>query len=402
MRLTAVEECMMSSPSSSRFVAPTSSLDLGSLLQRLRRTFWISVGVAVALHVAVMSINPFETTQAKAPRPLSTKFVKREPRLTKPLELRKVPKPKRQMIRRQVRVVAARMDQVQATSALNTGTLLRGTGPSRMHVSGPASTNLPLGRGAAGLEPTLAAVDMATSRVADGRIDMALEMLDVNSMDTGRYQAMVVQDPNDRQALKGFVKFAHVIAASSIEVGSVGHGNLNLKTIDLLVDGLNDYTGIKAQFIGSITYDDERLMDMPVIIPQGTPNESEMEHLAKYVLAGGFIFGGVATEYLEKYGGLVNGEDFWTQQLADTHPLFSAFFDVRGGATVAPSTQSKNYRSGWRGLDVTGYFVLGRLAGIGGIPINSQTRTLQMDINVIVYALTQEGSMTQRLMQMVN
>ena len=392
----------MSSPSSSRFVAPTSSLDLGSLLQRLRRAFWVSVGVAVALHLAVMSINPFEATQAKAPRPLSTKFVKREPRLTKPLELRKVPKPKRQMIRRQVRVVAARMDQVQATSALNTGTLLRGTGPSRMHFSGPASTNLPLGRGAAGLEPTLAAVDMATSRVADGRIDMALEMLDVNSMDTGRYQAMVVQDPNDRQAVKGFVKFAHVIAASSIEVGSVGHGNLNLKTIDLLVDGLNDFTGIKAQFIGSITYDDERLMDMPVIIPQGTPNESEMEHLAKYVLAGGFIFGSVATEYLEKYGGLVNGEDFWTQQLEDTHPLFSAFFDVKGGATVGASTQSKNYRSGWRGLDVTGYFVLGRLAGIGGIPINSQTRTLQMDINVIVYALTQEGSMTQRLMQMVN
>ena len=82
--------------------------------------------------------------------------------------------------------------------------------------------------------------------------------------------------------------------------------------------------------------------------------------------------------------------------------MFSAFFDIKGGATVSPTSQSKNYRSGWRGLDVTGYFVLGRLAGIGGIPINGQTRTLQMDINVIVYALTQEGSMTQRLMQMVN
>jgi len=394
----------MSSPTlSSRFVAPTTSLDLSDLLRGLRRAFWLSVGVAAALHVALVGLNPFEETQAKAPRPLSTKFVKREPRLTKPLELRKIPKPRRQMIRRQVRLVQARMDQVQATAALNTSTLLRGTGPSRMTLSGPATTGLSLsGRVAADLEPTLAAVDIATSRVADARIDMALEMLDVNSMDTGRYRAMVVQDPNDRQAVKGFVKFAHVIAASSIEVGSVGHGNLNLKTIDLLVDALNEFTGIKAQFVGSITYDDERLMEMPIIIPQGGPNESEMEHLARYVLAGGFVFGGVGTEYLEKYGGLVNGQDFWTQQLTDVHPVFSAFFDVRKGTAIPSTTQSKNYRSGWRGLDVTGYFVQGRLAGISGVYIHSQLRSLQMSINVIVYALTQEGSMTQRLMQMVN
>ena len=392
---------MSPSSASSRFSAPTSNLDLGFLLQSLRRSFWLCMGLAAALHLAVVGINPFEEAQQKAPRPLSTKFVKREPRLTKPLELRKIPKPRRQMIRRQVRLVQARMDQVQATAALNTGTLLRGTGPSRMQLSGPATTDLPLGRSSADLEPTLAAVDIATSRVADARIDMALEMLDVNSMDTGRYRAIVVQDPNERQALKGFVKFAHVIASSAIELGTTGYATLNLKTIDLLVDALNEFTGIKAQFVGSITYDDERLMDMPVIIPQGTPNESEMEHLARYVLAGGFIFGGVSTEYLEKYGGLVNGQDFWTQRLPESHPVFSAFFDVKG-ATLARNTQSKTYRHGWQGLGVTGYFVQGRLAGIGGVPINSQTRCLQMDINVIIYALTQEGSMTQRLMQMVN
>ena len=392
---------MSPSSTSSRFSAPTSSLDLGVLLRGLRRSFWTCVGLAAAIHVAAVSIDPFEDSQAKAPRPMSTKFVKREPRLTKPLELRKVPKPRRQMIRRQVRLVQARMDQVQATSALNTGTLLRGTGPSRMQLSGPVTSDIPLGRAAADLESGLSSVDIATTRIADTRIDMALEMLDVNSMDTGRYRAMVVQDPNDRQAVKGFVKFAHVIAASAIELGSTGYATLNLKTIDLLVDALNEFTGIKAEFIGSITYDDERLMDMPVIIPQGEPNESEMEHLARYVLGGGFIFGGISTEYLEKYGNLVNGQDFWTQTLPETHPVFSAFFDVKG-ATLAPNTQSKNYRSGWQGIGVTGYFVLGRLAGIAGVPINSQTRSLQMDINVIIYALTQEGSITQRLMQMVN
>ena len=33
---------------------------------------------------------------------------------------------------------------------------------------------------------------------------------------------------------------------------------------------------------------------------------------------------------------------------------------------------------------------------------SDSTRTLQLAVNIIVYALTQEGSMTQRLMQMVN
>ena len=80
----------MASPSSSRFVAPTSSLDLGTLLLRARRAFWVSIGVAAALHVALVSFNPFEEAATKAPRPLSAKFVKREPRLTKPLELRKL------------------------------------------------------------------------------------------------------------------------------------------------------------------------------------------------------------------------------------------------------------------------------------------------------------------------
>ena len=46
------------------------------------------------------------------------------------------------------------------------------------------------------------------------------------------------------------------------------------------------------------------------------------------------------------------------------------------------------------------------ISGIGGYTNATQdrdaTRHMQMALNVIIYALTQEGSMTQRLMQMVN
>ena len=46
--------------------------------------------------------------------------------------------------------------------------------------------------------------------------------------------------------------------------------------------------GLTARFIGQVTYDDERLLEVPVVFPVGTPNESELEHLAPYLLAGGF------------------------------------------------------------------------------------------------------------------
>ena len=59
-----------------------------------------------------------------------------------------------------------------------------------------------------------------------------------------------------------------------------------------------------------------------------------------------------------------------------------------------------------------GHYIKGRLASItpgdGGwgwendVRGGDSTRQLQMAVNVIIYALTQEGSITQRLMQMVN
>ena len=122
--------------------------------------------------------------------------------------------------------------------------------------------------------------------------------------------------------------------------------------------------------------------------------------------------GGYWQEALEKYGGLIKGKDFWTERLPDDHPIFSCFFDIKGGM---PSGSSPNLSSGKNGIrawgHVTGYFVHGRLTGVspgqgwgwtnefhGG----DSTRQLQMAVNIIVYALTQEGGMTQQLMQMVN
>ena len=107
---------------SSRFASPTSGFELSELHGRLRGMLWASFGLGALLHLALVAIDPFRHQAAKAPRPLTTKFIKREPRLTKPLELRKIPQPRRQMVRRKVGLAPARMDRVRAN---------RGRYPSR-------------------------------------------------------------------------------------------------------------------------------------------------------------------------------------------------------------------------------------------------------------------------------
>ncbi|MFP6643791.1 MAG: DUF4159 domain-containing protein, partial [Candidatus Latescibacterota bacterium] len=248
--------------------------------------------------------------------------------------------------------------------------------------------------------------------------DMALEMLDVNSMDTGRYRVMVIQDATDKQAIKGFVKMAQVMSSRALAGGTTGYGTVTLRidTIDRLRDVLNEYTGLKAEFLGMVTCDDPRMMEVPIILPQGEPNEAEMANLAQYLMAGGFTFGEIYDEALEKYGGLVRGKDFWSERLLDTHPVYSAFFDLKGGMPFGYSNSPLELGQGKAGVRpwnyLRGHFIRGRLAGItpgdggwgwmndgdGG----SSTRQLQLAVNIIIYALTQEGSITQRLMQMVN
>ena len=398
-----------------RFASATAGLDLDALLGPLRRLFWLSLGLAVLLHLTLVILNPFQQQAQKVPRPLTTKFVKRQPRLTKALELRKIPKFKRQMIRREVRVAKARMDQVQATAAFSTRTIIaRATSPAQMQFvrqMHPPTRHVVL-------EPQMGLeMDLGISRTPVNKIDMGLEMLDVDAMDTGRYRAVVVQDPNDKQALKGFIKLARVVSASYVAETqtNVVDGGLNNQEIDILRDMLNEWTGLQADFAGSLTFDDDRLLEVPIIIPQGAPNEGEMENLARYLLAGGFVmaeefdFDGIWTEALEKYGGLVKGRDFYTERLPEDHPVFSAYFDLRAGVAQGATRFDDPYY--WN--VVKGLYVKGRLvaipranSGIGGYlgfaSDRDSTRILQFAVNTVVYALTQEGSMTQRLMQIVH
>ena len=55
----------ISSGTPSRFACPTSALNLDFLLGQLRKTLWLSVGLAVLVHLAVVRNNPCAKTVAR-------------------------------------------------------------------------------------------------------------------------------------------------------------------------------------------------------------------------------------------------------------------------------------------------------------------------------------------------
>ena len=76
----------------SRFSCASSSLRLSRLLIRSRRVLLFSLAVGVLFHLALGGVNVLQQEQ-KVSKPLTTQFVKRQPRLTKPLEMKRSPRP---------------------------------------------------------------------------------------------------------------------------------------------------------------------------------------------------------------------------------------------------------------------------------------------------------------------
>jgi hypothetical protein len=229
---------------------------------------------------------------------------------------------------------------------------------------------------------------------------------------------MVIRDPRDKQSLKGFLRVGRLYSESSRGAG--GKGGARGAGLSVLIQGwenqglrslvqyLNYFTGLRVTYGDPVSFDDERLIELPwaMVGESGDLSETEMRHLARYLVAGGFLFGWVSgvEEGLIKYEGLVQGKDFYVAPVPVDHPIFHSFFDM--------DRMPRSER-------VFGLWVHDRLCMFGtgdqmgradessfGTLLGDQqrqpdNRMVQLAINAVVYALTQEGSITHQLMQTV-
>ena len=251
--------------------------------------------------------------------------------------------------------------------------------------------------------------------------------------DRDRYQAKIRRDPLAPQSIAGFWRIARVSSATMGSAAVFMSGG-STRDLDAIIDAVNEFTDIKAEFSGDIPYSHPALFDLPIVIPQGEPNEAELEHIVRYIKQGGFILDidlGLENlrEGMEKYGELVWGRDAWVERLADDHPIFFSYFNIEGGLPAIalpaqPGAVGRDAAQPMRGL-----FVGDRLAGVafralatqelpgatfdgtGSAQLSeldeeeiharlarrSDPRLRQMLVNIVVFALTQEGSIAQQV-----
>jgi len=420
---------------SARFRGPASDIDLQRLLNKGLYITGACLAVAILVHVGLL-VRSIEFRREEVSKPLTTRFVQRQPRLTKPMELRKKPKPRqRKMVRQEVKL------QARATRLVTTqvgGISLRSL--SAPQVSLDAGTELV----SIDLGGRTADIGITTSKEPENKIDMREQLLDLNFLDTGKYQAMVIQDPDDKRNITGYFHIAQAYSARMVEAnvrGFVSGGDSgtpmlqNPHAVQNLVDALNEFTSIHADFSSRLPLSSKELMETPwVFIPavRFTLTEGELSNLGKYLEAGGFILadagitvGGDNDAFIRlmiRDALAMVGREARFKRVSNDHPIFHAYFDFDGppkhlaggpgysGVVAGEGRSSVDY--------LVGVEVDGRLAvvisyqNLGNSWENKayrndkadyldNTRHLQFGINTIVFALTQEGSITNRVMEIV-
>jgi hypothetical protein len=392
---------------------------------------WIALAIATGMHLSLTRIAVLEAEQRTA-RPLTTQFVKREPRLTKPLELKKRPKPKQRRVRREMVSVRARARDARVGVRFQPAQVLRGLARPDVRIGRV------VGSGGGQAEPETFAGIIEGRKEEEHKIDLSLEMMDVGSLDTGQYQAMVIQDPTDRQSVRGFLYITAAVPLSSGDPPTRYAPALR-RFIEL---GMNRFTDIRTEMWPPVTFDSAEIFKVPWLFAGQRKlaavismklTDSEQRNLGAYLVRGGFLHADAPppTNY-EPYRppillrqmiadaldtqGMIRERDWTFERLESRHALYHCYFDFDGPppgyGSVHALFSTVPFMDGVsidrRLVAITSQISIAQLwqvwgKGYGGSGQDVDcTRGMQFGVNVVVFALTQEGSITHRVMESVH
>ncbi|MFH1008898.1 MAG: DUF4159 domain-containing protein [Candidatus Latescibacterota bacterium] len=252
-------------------------------------------------------------------------------------------------------------------------------------------------------------------------VNLETELLSMGDLDTGRYKAIIVQDPDNKRNLKGFFNMTLV---------KYNFQDINRDTYPMaipnLIQYLNDYTNLRARIDGQkIELSDRGLVGAPFIYMTGfdavvSLSETEIQNLGEYLRSGGFLFvediapnvdtdgklggdlpnaqrGLKGTAFDQQMRSVLKqalGSEAKFQRILKSHDVFHAFYDFDDGPPLGGST-------GGNVEDLEGIYIRGRLAVVfsdlniswywGEKNVSGRERGLQFGVNLIAYALTQPG-----------
>lgn len=243
----------------------------------------------------------------------------------------------------------------------------------------------------------------------------------VKIVDTGKYKALILQDPRDKRRVKGYLHLTCVISPTMLE-RSVEKLRLGISpglypnefALRRLIEAINEYTDIKADMDKRIALSDPELLEVPWVFISSDvfhPTEVELTNLGRYLMKGGFLFldagGAIGSQKDINLRDILRkalfkvGKPCHFRRLPKGHRIFNCFFDfdrvpLRGGRFGGRSDLL--YPEYLIGVDVDGRTAaILCYVNIGNQWHTGDLRSLQFGINAIIYALTQKGSITDRI-----
>ena len=440
-------------------------------IRRQHRPLWASLAASVLLHAAALLLLSARPTVETVPalRPVE-RFVKRLPTSRRPLARRQVPQDVRRPLARRRSTQSAPVAAVAPAPLTSQRLPLQGVivplvsappPPPDLPVQPLVSIPTPA------IGPTFRAGALHGERVANEQIDLKVELLDINAMDTGQHRAMVVVDPIDRRALSGYLYLTGVYSQGlerAEQESPVPRRRSNFRpdgqplrqlaereTLQGLADRMSAHTGVRTQVRQSMGLDDPALVEAPFVLL--TVNNTfefapaEAANLGRYFAAGGFLYAEVvlqpqllgghyqfdipALRELIRAAFRLNeyreGRDWAFERLDQNHSLYHCYYDIdslprgfwdwtygyheiqrtspeylegiRMGDRLVGLYSQRDFSDLWAGEaelirehDEASNLVNGKfMTGCEELP------AYDLGVNVLVYALTREGSLAQKL-----
>lgn len=258
-----------------------------------------------------------------------------------------------------------------------------------------------------------------TSAPVQEALSLRHELLNVGDLDIGRYQAILIQDPDDKRAIRGFFNM------TVIDYDIADKNKDRFPTaVEELMRYMRDHTEINARIEGTtLEFSDPRIMDAPLLYVTGNDavlqiSNTEKTNLGEYLKNGGFLYaeeirqadadngldgkeaGVSGTPFDRQFKALMKdplvlGSDGskW-QKMPKSHPLYYSFWDFPDGPPMGGAPSGNVF-------DLEMLELRGRVAVVfsdlniswyWGDPLaDARERGLQFGVNLIVFALTQPG-----------
>lgn len=241
--------------------------------------------------------------------------------------------------------------------------------------------------------------------------EAAQETIDLHDFDTGQYGGVVLEDPQDRRNIQGFVHLT-LTWGTRLKPGFP-------RAMAGLAEAVNTYTHVRAKVTDHIFLSSPELFRKPFVYITAVDafdlTAAEIENLGRYMRNGGFVLADNGRPDLSFGAAEAGLKDMLTQALGNAarpinipnrHPIYHSFFDLNGppfggGRIALDNSQSDQLHQPPRVDFLEGFFVDGRLVavysdmGYGASWEQSYGNEpqLKMGVNLVVYALTQQGSL---------